>query len=145
MESARLKTKTMTVLPSRFAVLRYKLAALTWMLLLLVLPGAMVIGGYTILMMDGTYAVVALELIGLALLAFLTHRLCSLRARCPRCLTGSFSNKGCSLHGGAKRLLGSHRLHLALSVVFQNRIQCPYCGEFTAMKARSGGSSRGRR
>lgn len=135
----------MVLLPSRFAVLRYKLAALGWILLLLLIPGAVAMACYTMFVMDRGPGVIALKLIGLALLAFLLHWLFSLRARCPRCLAGSFSSKACSRHGSSRSLLGSHRLHVAMSVVFRNHFRCPYCGEFTAMKARTASSSRRRR
>jgi hypothetical protein len=134
----------MLLLSTRSAVLSYKLSAWGWILLLLLIPCAVVMGCYTMLIMESAAAGIAIKLIGLALLVFLVHWLFSLRARCPRCLTGSFSRKGCSRHGSAKSLLGSHRLHVAVSVVFRNHFQCPYCGEFTAMKSRAAGSSRRR-
>jgi hypothetical protein len=140
-----LPEKNMVLLPSRFAVLRYKLAALGWILLMLLIPGAMAMACYTFFVMDSAPGMIALKLIGLALLVYLMHCLFSLRARCPRCLAGSFSRKGCSRHGSSRSLLGSHRLRVAMSVVFRNHFRCPYCGEFTAMKARTTSSSRRRR
>jgi hypothetical protein len=97
---------------------------------------------YTMFVMDRAPAGYALMVIGVALLVFLVYWVCSLCVRCPRCLTGTFSSIGCSRHGGAKSLLGSHRLRVAVSVIFKNHFQCPYCGEHTAMKARSARSTR---
>jgi len=135
----------MLLLPSRFAVLRYKLSAWGWILLSLLIPCAMAMACYTMFVMERAPAGIALKLIGVAALLFLVHWVLSLRARCPRCLTGSFTRRSCSRHGSARSLLGSHRLRVAVSVVFRNHFQCPYCGELTAMKARTAQSSRRRR
>ena len=132
----------MLLLPSRTAVLRFKLTALGWILLVLLTPGAVVMACYTMVVMKREPASIALMLFGLAGLVFLFHWLLSLRARCPRCLAGTFTRKSCSLHGGAKPLLGSHRLKVAVSVIFKNHFQCPYCGELTATRSRSAGSRR---
>jgi hypothetical protein len=139
-----LPEKTM-LLPSRFAVLRYKLAGLGWILLMLLIPCAVGTGFYTMFVMGDASADIALKLIGLTALVFLVHWICALFARCPRCLTGSFSRRGCSRHGSSRSLLGSHRLRVAVSVLFRNHFRCPWCGELTAMKARAGHSSRRRR
>jgi len=135
----------MQLLPSRFTVMSYKLSAFGWILMLLVAPCAVGMGLYTMFVMDRAAAALALKLIGLALLVFVLHWLFSLRARCPRCLAGSFTRRGCSRHGSSRSLLGSHRLRVAAWVIFKNHFQCPYCGEYTAMKARSAKSSRRRR
>ena len=135
----------MLLLPSRFAVLRYKLSALGWILLLLLIPAALAASCYTMFVMEREPAGVAIKLIGLAVLVFLMHWVFSLRTRCPRCLTGLFTRKDCSRHGSSRSLLGSHRLRVAVSVIFRNHFQCPWCGESTAMKARTAQSSRRRR
>lgn len=135
----------MQLLPSRFAVLRFKLAALGWILLFLLIPSALGMGCYTMFMMDHAPAGIALKLIGLAVLVFLIYWVLSLSTRCPRCLVGSFSRRGCSRHGSSRSLFGSHRLRVAVSVLFRNHLQCPWCGELTAMKARTAHSSRRRR
>lgn len=135
----------MQLLPSRKTVLTYKLTALAWMLLLVLVPCAVGMGFYTMFVMDRATAALALQIIGLALLVFVLHWLFSLRALCPRCLAGSFSRRSCSRHGSSRGLLGSHRLRVAVSVIFRNQFQCPYCGEYTAVKARSARSIRRRR
>lgn len=134
----------MLLLPSRFAVLRYKLSALGCILLLIVFPCAVGMGCYTMFVMEAAPASIALKLIGLAAILFLVHWILSLHARCPRCLTGSFTRRSFSRHGSARSLLGSHRLRVAVSVVFRNHFQCPYCGELTATKARQKSTRRRR-
>lgn len=133
---------SMLHLPSRSAVLRFRLTAVGWLLLLLLVPGAVAMACFTLFVMKREPAGIALILIGLAVLVFLMYWMLSLRARCPRCLVGSFTRRSCSRHGSARSLLGSHRLKVAVSVIFKNHFQCPYCGEFTAMKPRQPRSSR---
>lgn len=135
----------MQLLPSRFTVMSYKLSALGWVLILLLVPCAVGAGLYTMFVMERAPAAVALKLIGISLLVFVLHWLFSLRALCPRCLAGSFTRRGCSRHGSSRSLLGSHRLRVAVWVIFRNHFQCPHCGEYTAMKSRSARSSRRRR
>jgi len=63
----------MLPLPSRFAVLRFKLPALGWIRLLLLIPCAVGMACYTMFVMDSAPAGLALKLIGLAALVFLVH------------------------------------------------------------------------
>lgn len=135
----------MLLLSSRFAVLRYRLAGLGWILLMLLIPCAAGTGVSTVLVMGDASADIALKLIGLTALVFLFHGMFALRAVCPRCLTRSFSSRGCSRHRSSRSLMGSHRLRVACSVLFRNHFQCPWCGELIAMKARTARSSRKRR
>jgi hypothetical protein len=46
-------------------------------------------------------------------------------------------NKRCAKHGKARTVLGSHRLRVALSILFRNAFNCPYCMESTAVRVRS--------
>lgn len=59
------------------------------------------------------------------------------RARCPLCMMPPLRNQSCSKHRNAGKVLGSFKLSVALSVLFQNRFRCPYCGEPTAMEVRA--------
>jgi hypothetical protein len=65
-----------------------------------------------------------------------TQWIVSSRARCPLCMTTVLADKSCSKHREARRLLGSFRLRVALSILFRNHFHCPYCGEPTAMQVR---------
>ncbi len=56
--------------------------------------------------------------------------------RCPLCMTPVFSPFGSVKHSKARKLLGSYRLRVALSILFRNWFTCPYCNEPTAMKLR---------
>ena len=131
-------------LPSKLAVLRFKLTAWMTPILLLLIPASVGMGLYTLFVMEREPACIALGLIVLLCVTTVILWWLSTNARCPRCLVGSFTRKNCSKHGSAKTLLGSHRLHMASSIIFKNSLQCPYCGESIALKTRSGGSHRRR-
>lgn len=56
------------------------------------------------------------------------------RAGCPLCRTPVLAPRFCTKHRLARTFLGSHRLRVALSVLFKNRFRCPYCNESTALQ-----------
>ena len=58
------------------------------------------------------------------------------KTRCPLCLTPVLATKGCSKHRNARTLLGSHRLRVAMSVLFKGRFYCPYCHEPSVLEVR---------
>jgi hypothetical protein len=39
-------------------------------------------------------------------------------------------------HPKARSVMGSHRLRVALAILFKNRFRCPYCNESTEMEIR---------
>ena len=47
------------------------------------------------------------------------------------------SNRGCARNRNAYRLFGSYKLAVAGSILLRNSFRCPYCGEPTAMVART--------
>lgn len=55
---------------------------------------------------------------------------------CPLCMTPVLSNRFCSKHRRVRKIFGSYRLVVALSILFRNSFHCPYCNEQTAMKVR---------
>ena len=52
---------------------------------------------------------------------------------CPLCWTPVLASMGCSKHHDARRLMGSHRLRVATSILFKDQFRCPYCNESTAL------------
>lgn len=60
----------------------------------------------------------------------------ALHAGCPLCMTPVLAPMGCAKHCKAKRLLGSYKLRVALSIMFKERFRCQYCNELTAMEVR---------
>lgn len=73
---------------------------------------------------------------GLGMVCLLMAWVVSARLRCPLCTMPVFQNRRCSKHRNAKPLFGSYRLKVAMTVLFQGRFRCPYCGEPTGMVAR---------
>jgi hypothetical protein len=58
------------------------------------------------------------------------------RARCPLCMNPPLVPRRCQKHRNARRLLGSHRLRVAASIVLSGTFTCPYCGERTRLALR---------
>ena len=58
------------------------------------------------------------------------------RTRCPLCMTPVLASKRCAKHRNAKRFLGSHRLRVALAVIFRGSFTCPYCHEPSTLEVR---------
>jgi len=57
-------------------------------------------------------------------------------SKCPLCRSGPMSSKRCARHRSARKIFGSYRLTVALSVIFLNRFRCPYCGESTRLQVK---------
>jgi hypothetical protein len=70
-------------------------------------------------------------------LVVLMQWLIAARANCPLCLTPVLTAKDCAKHRNARSFLGSHRLRVALEILFRNCFRCPYCGESTALEVRT--------
>lgn len=58
------------------------------------------------------------------------------RTYCPLCMTPVLAAKHCSKHRRARKLLGSHRLRAAITVLFRSAFTCPYCNERSELKVR---------
>ena len=52
---------------------------------------------------------------------------------CPLCWTPVLASMACSKHRDARKLMGSHRLRVALAILFKDHFRCPYCNESTAL------------
>lgn len=59
------------------------------------------------------------------------------RAKCPLCVIPVLAPKTCMKHRCARPLFGSHRLRVALAILFKNRFRCPYCNESTVLEIRN--------
>lgn len=58
------------------------------------------------------------------------------RAFCPLCMVPSMASKSCQKNRKARKLLGSYRTRVALSMMFRGHFVCPYCGEPTCVQVR---------
>ncbi|MCX6866152.1 MAG: hypothetical protein NTV46_08025 [Verrucomicrobia bacterium] len=124
----RLKS-TSTVHRFRFAALllctKCVLAPVAGAVLLL----ALITGNHPLALTGGT-------LVGLTGLNAFLQWLIATRTGCPLCMTPVLARKQCVTHRHARAFLGSHRLRVALTILLRSRFQCPYCAEFTVIKAR---------
>jgi hypothetical protein len=73
------------------------------------------------------------------LLCMFSAFIMSNRLRCPLCMVPPLQNRRCAKHNNVPTTLGSHRLRVALSILFIGSFRCPYCGEPTAMEVRQRG------
>ena len=73
----------------------------------------------------------------LAVISGLLRSLTAAHANCPLCMAPVLLNRRCSNHRNCRKILGSHCLRVALSILFLNSFRCPYCNEPTAIKART--------
>jgi hypothetical protein len=123
-------------LQSSSTIVRFRLTALLIGFTASIAPVAAGLILYSVAIHDRDLTLAGLALGGLALLTGIVQRILAARARCPLCLVPSMVRRNCSKHRTARRLLGSHRLRVATSILFRGHFRCPYCGEPTAMEAR---------
>lgn len=123
-------------LRSASAVLHFRFAAFLLFLICLLAPVAagllvqsMWLGNFDLTMAGSGVAVVSLLLV----IPLWTQ---GYHTNCPLCLTPVLAPKGCTKHHDARKLMGSHRLRVALAILFRNRFRCPYCNESTALELR---------
>ena len=121
---------------SRSTVLRFKAASLLLCSRCLLAPLASVTFIYAVLQDDRKLAYVAIGMGVAAIVSTVFQWIVAARARCPLCLTPVLAAKECAKHRRARTILGSHRLRVALSILFKNTFHCPYCSEKSAMKVR---------
>lgn len=121
---------------SNAAATRLRLAAL----LLLGNCGLAIAGvgllGYSIVTISREVMLAGTALMVLALVLVVVQWMAAARTGCPLCRTPVLAPKLCSKHRRAKTLLGSHRLRVAVAVVFRNQFRCPYCNESTGLEVR---------
>ena len=98
------------------------------------LSGAILI--YSIVIHDDELTLWAMGLVLLTTLTVILQWLIASRTCCPLCLTPVLAAKNCAKHRHARSFLGSHRLRVALAVLFRNSFRCPYCHEPTALEVR---------
>ncbi|MES2983266.1 MAG: hypothetical protein V4727_13215 [Verrucomicrobiota bacterium] len=124
-------------LPSKAILLRFRIASCVVMITALGLVFAIGCLAYGMLSDDFKWIVISGWCFGGLLLLLVLNALATSRLRCPLCMVPPLQNRGCSKHRSVKRILGSHRLKVATSILFSGYFSCPYCGEKTAMEARS--------
>lgn len=121
---------------SKSTILRFKTASLLLCLRCLLAPLASVTFIYAVLEDDRKLTYISIGMGVAAILSAILLWILAVRARCPLCLTPVLASKDCAKHRRARTFMGSHRLRVALSILFKNTFHCPYCSEKSAMKVR---------
>lgn len=126
-------------LPSKSVLWRFRFAAWVVIIKMLGLLPAFGILGYGVWKHDVQWIQIGGGVFAAILLLLIFNMLLTSRLRCPLCMVPPLQNRGCSKHRDVKRIFGSHRLEVALSILIREHFTCPYCGEKTAMEARDKG------
>lgn len=123
-------------LSSKSSVYRFRVSALLLCVRFILLSGTLGILIYSVLMSDRDLTLLAIGLGGATLVAVVLQWMFAAKTRCPLCLTPVLSTKRCSKHRKARTFMGSHRLWVALQVLFRGTFVCPYCYECTEVAPR---------
>jgi hypothetical protein len=91
---------------------------------------------YAFTINDRELTIIALGTLLLILLMLVLRCLISRKTHCPLCMTPVLAARGCAKHRQARTLFGSHRLRVALAILFRNSFRCPYCHEPTTLQVR---------
>lgn len=121
---------------SNSAIVRLKLVSLLLCLKYFFISGTGGILLYSLVKGDERLTWIAIGLGVVTLVVVLIQWALAAKTRCPLCLTPVLATKGCSKHRNARTFLGSHRLRVALSVLFRGRFYCPYCSEPSVLEVR---------
>lgn len=124
------------------SVLRFRLAAALLLLKWLLIPGSFAFLGYTLLLGHPELVHTALGVLAFTVVLAIIQWLLASKCRCPLCIGLPLSRNGTVKHRNARRLFGSYRLRVAISVFLKGYFRCPYCGEPTAMEVRERGTRR---
>ncbi len=123
-------------LRSKSAVHRFRLAAILLCLQLILIPLTGYLLIHSLVIDDRELTLIALGLLLLMLLIQILRYLISGKTHCPLCMTPVLAARGCAKHRQSRPLFGSHRLRVALAVIFRNSFRCPYCHEPTVLEVR---------
>lgn len=118
------------------AVMRFRLAALLLCVSCLIAPVAVGLLIESTMTHDPRLTLVGSGLMLFCLVLVISQWAAASRARCPLCVIAVLAPKACVKHRHAKTLMGSHRLRVALTILFKNRFRCPYCNEATGLDLR---------
>ena len=129
--------RAMHRLRSTSTVHRFRFAALLLCLKCLLTPASAGVLVYSFIINDDHLTLIGLCMALTTIFLVIAHWIVAARTNCPLCMTAVLAEKRCSKHRMARTFLGSHRLRVALAILFKNSFRCPYCHEPTAMEARA--------
>lgn len=121
---------------SKLSIFRLRLAAILFLLKLIVAPVALVTLVYSLWLEDRILTLVSLGLLNVAVLIKILQWFVARRANCPLCIAPVLANRNCVKHRNSRPLFGSHYLRVATSVLFKNQFRCPYCSETSELRVR---------
>lgn len=122
---------------SQSTINRFRIVSLLFCLKMILLPVTAAILVYGVLFAHRHLAITSLLLGGTVIFLVIVQWIAASRTRCPLCMTPVLAKKRCSKHRNARRLLGSYRLRVALSVLTKGNFKCPYCHEPSALQMRN--------
>jgi hypothetical protein len=123
-------------LPTQQSVNRFLLAASLLLLKCLLVPGALALLAYSLIVGDRDLTHLSFGVAGGTVLLTIIQWITAARVRCPLCLGFPLTHSACVKNHSARRFLGSYRLRVALSVILEGNFRCQYCGESTAIEVR---------
>ena len=124
-------------LRSRSAVVRFRIAALLLCARFVLYPATAGLLAYSLIITNRHLMMLAIGLAGLAVMTVLLQWIVAQRTNCPLCITPVLANRQCSKNRRARTFMGSHRLRVALAILFRNSFRCPYCNEPTVLEVRN--------
>ena len=123
-------------LPPSSSVRRFRIASFLLCAKCVMAPLSGLFLIYALVLNDRSLVFMALGAIGLTVAMVVFQWLVSARTQCPLCLTPVLAAKQCNKHRDARTFLGSHRLRVAMGVIFTGMFRCPYCNEPTRIEVR---------
>lgn len=123
-------------LRSRSSITRMRFAAMLLCVKCLLFPAMLGLMLYALIMGNKPLIEIAVGGLIVAGLVVIAQWILAQRTQCPLCMTPVLAKKSCMKHRSAKSFLGSHRLRVALAILFKGSFRCPYCNEPTAMEVR---------
>ena len=121
---------------STTAIRRFRLAACLLVGNCLFALVAAYLLGHSLLTQNFQWTVLGAALVGILLLMVLAQWIAASGTRCPLCCTPVLAPMRCARHRRARTILGSHRLRVALTILFKNHFRCPFCNEVTGLEVR---------
>ncbi len=121
---------------SKSVIARFKIASVLICVKCLLVPAAAFVLGYGLFMNEHLLIFTGLGMAGGVVFLAIAGWIVAARTRCPLCMTPVLAGQRCSKHRKARTVLGSHRLRVALAVVFRGSFYCPYCNEPSALVIR---------
>jgi len=121
---------------SKSTITRFRCAALLICARCLLVPSVVAVLVDALVRNDQPQILLAMGMVGVTVVMGVLQWVLASRTRCPLCMTPVLATKGCAKHRNARKILGSHRLRVALGVLFRGSFTCPYCHEPSVMEVR---------